>query len=196
MQRLGILGGTFDPIHHAHLAIADEARVVLRLDQVLFVPAAQQPFKAQHWTSAAHRLAMVEAAVASNPHFSVSALELQRPGPSYTADTLESLHEIYPDAAFWFILGADALRWLPRWHAIERLSTLTRFAVVDRPTVTLDLAQLEAEQPLLHNRIERIAGPHLDISSTEIRARIAAGLPVRYLVPDAVADYIAVHNVY
>ncbi len=196
MVRIGIFGGTFDPIHHAHLAIANEARVVLGLNQVVFVPAAQQPFKDQHWTTASHRLAMVEAAIAPNSHFSVSELELQRPGPSYTADTMESLHDIYPDALFWFILGADALQWLPRWYAIERLARLTRFAVVGRPGITLDLAQVEAVQPLLKRNVDRIAGPHLDISSTELRARVAAGLPIRYLVPDGVADYIAVHNLY
>jgi len=196
MHRIGILGGTFDPIHHAHLAIADEARVVLGLDQVLFVPAAQQPFKAQHWTSAAHRLAMVEAAVAANRYFAVSELELQRPGPSYTVDTLESLHAIYSGGQFWFILGADALQGLPRWHAIERLAGLTRFAMVGRPGIALDLRRIEAEQPALRGLIERIAGPDLDLSSTEIRARVVAGLPVRYLVPDAVAEYIAAHSLY
>ena len=196
MQRLGILGGTFDPIHHAHLAIAEEARVILGLDQVIFVPAAQQPFKGQHWTTAAHRLAMVEAAVAPNPHFVVSQLELQRAGPSYTADTLESLHDIYPNAQVWFILGADAVRWLPRWYAIERLARLTRFAVVARPGSTLDLTQIEAEQPILHNQLEPISGPNLDISATEIRARIAADLPIRYLVTDAVATYIEREQLY
>ncbi len=196
MLRIGILGGTFDPIHHAHLAIADEARVVLGLDQVVFVPAAQQPFKSQPWSSAPHRLAMVTAAIASNPYFLVSELELQRPGPSYTADTVESLHDIYPNASLWFILGADALQGLPRWHAIERLARLTRFAVVGRPGIALDLAEIEAAQPLLQQRIDRIAGPQLDISSTELRARVAAGLPLRYLVPDSVVDYIAAHDLY
>ena len=196
MQRIGILGGTFDPIHHAHLAIAEEARVGLKLDLVLFVVAAQQPFKDRHFTNPADRLAMVAAATASNRSFQPSALELERSGPSYTVDTLEALNTLYPQAAFWFILGADALRWLPRWHNIERLIQLTRFAAVDRPGTTLDLAQLDAELSGLSARIDRFAGPNLDLSSTEIRGRIAAGRPIRYLVPDSVAEYIAHHHLY
>jgi nicotinate-nucleotide adenylyltransferase len=196
VQRIGILGGTFDPIHHAHLAIAEEARVGLKLDLVLFVVAAQQPFKDRHFTNPADRLAMVAAATASNRSFQPSAIELERAGPSYTADTLETLSTHYPHAAFWFILGADALRWLPRWHNIERLIQLTRFAAVDRPGTTLDLAQLDSELPGLRARIDRLAGPNLDLSSTEIRRRIAAGRPIRYLVPDSVADYIAHHGLY
>ena len=196
MQRIGILGGTFDPIHHAHLAIAEEARVGLKLDLVLFVVAAQQPFKDRHFTNPDDRLAMVAAATASNRSFQTSSLELERSGPSYTVDTLETLNALYPQAAFWFILGADALRWLPRWHNIERLIQLTRFAAVDRPGTMLDLAQLDAELSGLSARIDRFAGPNLDLSSTEIRGRIAAGRPIRYLVPDSVAEYIAHHRLY
>jgi nicotinate-nucleotide adenylyltransferase len=196
VQRIGILGGTFDPIHHAHLAIAEEARVTLGLDQIVFVVAAQQPFKDRHFTSPPDRLAMVAAATATNQFFSPSSIELDRPGPSYTVDTLEALSAEYAGAAFWFILGADALRWLPRWHNIARLSELTRFAALERPGTVLDLALLDARQPGLSARIDRIAGPKLDLSSTEIRSRIAAGLPIRYLVPDSVAEYIARNSLY
>ncbi|HYF64616.1 MAG TPA: nicotinate-nucleotide adenylyltransferase [Herpetosiphonaceae bacterium] len=196
MQRIGILGGTFDPIHHAHLAIAEEARVALGLERVLFVVAAQQPFKDRHFTSPPDRLAMVAAATASNQFFAPSSIELDRPGPSYTVDTLETLSEQYPGADFWFILGADALRWLPRWHNIGRLSELTRFAALERPGAVLDPAALEADHPGLGARIDRLAGPSLDLSSTEIRNRIAAGLPIRYLVPDGVDEYIARNTLY
>jgi len=196
VQRIGILGGTFDPIHHAHLAIAEEARVALGLERVLFVVAAQQPFKDRHFTSPPDRLAMVAAATASNQFFAPSSIELDRPGPSYTVDTLETLSEQYPGADFWFILGADALRWLPRWHNIGRLSELTRFAALERPGAVLDPAALEADHPGLGARIDRLAGPSLDLSSTEIRNRIAAGLPIRYLVPDGVDEYIARNTLY
>lgn len=196
MERIGVLGGTFDPIHHAHLAIAEEVRVALNLDRVLFVPAAQQPLKDRHLASPADRLAMVQQATAPNLHFAVCEIEIQRDGPSYSVDTLAALHEAYPAGSFWFILGADAAHSFGRWHEIERLAALTCFALVGRPAFELDLAALEQELPSLKGRIQQIQGPQLDLSATEIRARVAAGLPIRYLVPDAVAEYIAIHHLY
>jgi nicotinate-nucleotide adenylyltransferase len=194
MQRLGIVGGTFDPIHNAHLAIAEEARVCLGLDQVLFVPAARQPLKESHAASASDRLAMVRLAVASNPAFAASDLEVNRPGPSYTIDTLRALQGAA--AELWFILGGDALRFLPDWHEAAAVVGLARFAVIDRPDGPVDLTDLEAALPGLRGRSARLRGPNMDLSSTELRDRLAAGLPVRYLVPDPVADYIAERGLY
>lgn len=196
MQRIGVLGGTFDPIHHGHLAVADEVRVALTLDRVLFVPAAQQPLKAAHHASAADRLTMVQVAIASNSGFAAWDGELRRTGPSYTVDTLTTIRAEYPAAQVWFILGADAINGLARWHAVERLIALTRFALVERPGSVAELGPLTATYPALHERIDRIAGPHLDVSASEVRARVAAGRPIRYLVPDAVATYIAEHQLY
>lgn len=196
MERLGIFGGTFDPIHHGHLAIAEAARQELGLEQVLFVPAAQQPLKQAHAAPAAQRLALTRLAIAGNPAFAVSTLELERPGPSYTADTLAAIRAERPDAALWFIIGADATRWLPQWHQLERVVAAARLAVIARPGYPLDLAALAASQPLLAGRMELVAAPGLEISATELRERIAAGRSVRYLVPDSVAAHIAAHRLY
>ncbi len=196
MRRLGVFGGSFDPIHYGHLAVAEAVRVDFALDQVLFVPAAQQPLKASHHTSAADRRAMVAAAIADNPNFVLCELELERAGPSYTVDTLLSLHQLEPTAQFWFVLGADALSSLPRWHLIEQLAQLTRFLVVQRPGASIDVAAATAGVAALHGRIDVCAAPALDISATELRQRVEQGRSVRYLLPDPVHAYIVTHHLY
>lgn len=196
MQRVGLLGGTFDPIHHAHLAIAEEARVVLGLNRVLFMPTAQQPLKQQHYSAASQRLAMTELAVADNPAFAVSNLEVERSGVSYTIDTMHELKIIEPDVEWWLIVGADSLASLPRWHAANDLVQLAHFAILERPGFELDWQALLDQFPSLATRSVRIQGPRMDLSATELRSRLQAGLPVRYLVPDAVAGYIAEHRLY
>lgn len=196
MERLGIFGGTFDPIHHGHLAIAEAARQELALERVLFVPAAQQPLKQRHAAPAAERLELVRLATAGNPAFAVSTLELERPGPSYTADTLAAIRAAHPGAALWFIIGADATRWLPQWHRLDRVVAEARLGVIARPGYELDLDALAAGQPLLAGRMDLLAAPRLDISATELRERIAAGRSIRYLVPDSVAARIAAAGLY
>jgi len=194
--RIGILGGTFDPIHYGHLAIAEDARVALRLDRVLLIPAARQPLKAGvHGALASQRLAMAQLACASNSAFEVSAVEVERPGLSYTATTLEALHaaglgELY------FILGADALTDLPRWRAVEKVIELAHIVAVGRPGFAPPLPALERALPRLGERLTLLEGAKLDISSTELRRRVALGQPIRYLTPDAVVDYIAEHGLY
>ena len=196
--RIGILGGTFDPIHYGHLAIAAEARHAVRRAQVLFVVAAQQPLKARgHVASAAQRLAMVELACADEPAFVPSDIELRRPPPSYTVDTLRELRAILPaQAELWFVLGGDALAELPRWHHAAEIIALARLAAVQRPGTTLDLASIDAALPGLRERTAVIEGPRLEIASNILRVRHAAGLPLRYQLPDSVIEYVEAQGLY
>jgi nicotinate-nucleotide adenylyltransferase len=194
--RIGIIGGSFDPIHFGHLAIAEEARATLRLDRVLFVPAARQPFKAtSHAAPPEMRLAMTRLACAPNTAFEASDVELERPGPSYTVDTLAALRAT-TDSELFFILGADALGDLPRWHAAQRIVEFARIVAVGRPGAHPDLSALTLALPGIGGRLTQIAGPMLDISSTLLRQRVAAGLPIRYQAPDPVVDFIAEQALY
>lgn len=195
-QRIGILGGTFDPIHYGHLAIAEEARVALRLQRVLLIPAAQQPLKLHRSAAPAeHRLAMTRLACAGNSAFEPSPIEIERSGVSYTVTTLEQLHSDNLGELH-FILGADALADLARWHAAERILTLARIVAVGRPGWAPAQPSLLGALPLLAERLIMIEGPLMDLSSSEIRQRVAAGRPVRYLMPDAVVEYIDRHRLY
>jgi nicotinate (nicotinamide) nucleotide adenylyltransferase len=197
-QRVGIYGGTFDPIHIGHLAIAEEVRVELGLSQVIFVPAARQPLKGiAQGAPPADRLAMAHLACADNAAFRVDDLELERPPPSYTVDTLEALRERCGSGTeLWFILGADAARELPRWREVERVADLARLVIVGRPGYSLHLPWLEAALPSLRGRVRLIDGPMLDISSTELRRRLAAGRPVRYQLPEPVRIFIQQRGLY
>ncbi|MGB9737595.1 nicotinate-nucleotide adenylyltransferase [Chloroflexus sp.] len=197
IRRLGIYGGTFDPIHFGHLAIVEEARWYCNLDRVLIVPAAAQPLKAGHLAAAHHRLAMVQLACADNPALSPSTIELDRPPPSYTVDTLRICREQYgTDTELYLIIGADAAAELPAWREPHQIARLAQLVVVKRPGYTLDLPALLAAVPPLHNRITMIDGPQLAISSTDLRQRLATGRPVRYQLPDAVYTYIQHHHLY
>jgi nicotinate-nucleotide adenylyltransferase len=196
---LGVIGGTFDPIHHGHLAIAEEARESLGLERVLFVPAAASPFKTDRATTdPAHRLAMVEAAIEGNPAFTCSRLELDRPAPSYTVDTLAALaaQGTGPEA-LWLILSSEALAGLPRWREPDRLLDLARLAVVPRAgTDPLGPDWARAAFPGREDWFRFLSGPLLPISGSVVRRRAAAGRSVRYLVPDAVARYIKMYGLY
>ena len=196
-HKLAIFGGTFDPIHYGHLAMAEEVCWQLGVARVFFVPAAEQPLKAgNHVASAGDRLAMVRLATAGNPSFAVCDLEIVRGGRSYSVDTVASLRDDYPDADFTFVAGADVLPDLPRWHAVERLLKLSRFAIVTRPGHALDLDRLYTALPGAEGRIGEVGGLRLDISSTELRARLRRGAPIRYQAPDAVIRYIDEHDLY
>lgn len=197
-QRIGILGGTFDPVHLGHLAIAEEARVCVPLDVVLLMPARVQPLRQQERISnPEHRAAMLERAILGNPAFALSRIEYERPGPSYTVDTLALLRERYPrNSEFFFILGVDALAEFPHWKDPERLLTLCRIVAFRRPGHDQDPRNLFLQIPLLRERLILLEGPRLDISGTELRRRVRQGLPIRYLVPDAVAEYIHSHRLY
>ncbi len=199
----GILGGTFDPIHVGHLAVAEQTREALDLTGILFVPAAQSPHKSGQVTSpAALRVAMVELAVAGNDAFRVSRIELERPIPSYTVDTLEALHAegrlAGPGLPHpWLILSVETLRGLVDWHRPERLLELCRVAVVPRLGYEpLPGAWLRDRFPGQADRFRMLDGPDIGPSASDIRARVAAGRSIRYLVPDAVARCIATNGLY
>lgn len=198
-MKIGVLGGTFDPIHLGHLILGEEARLQLGLDRVLFLPAGDPWRKTGRFiTAREHRLRMVELAIADNPGFAVSRIEVDRPGPSYTADTLACLRDEYgPETQLYFILGRDALADLPNWHQPEKIVALAYLAVAHR------LGWTVTEQPDIESRILRLGGtivpinmPLIAISATHLRERLARGLSVRYQVPDAVLTYIAAHALY
>jgi len=193
--RVGILGGTFDPVHVAHLILAEEAREALGLDEVLFIPAGEPWRKsARAITPAEHRLAMLRLALEGNEAFGISDIELRRSGPTYTADTLEELAGERLDDEFYFIVGADALADLPNWHEPERIVAHAVLAVAPRELQEVNVVALNL--PGLARRIQAFPLPRIDISSTDIRARVAAGASIRYLVPDAVERYIRAHGLY
>lgn len=199
---IGIMGGTFDPIHVGHLAIAEEAREVLGLERVLFIPASIPPHRpAGSVAPATDRAAMVELAIAGNAAFELSRIELERAGPSYTSDTVAALAELelaagrVPDLTF--ILSAETLRDLPGWHEPERLVDACRIAVVPRegyPAPTR--AWLSTAFPGRADRFDLLEGPRLGLSSTSVRERVAAARSIRYIVPPAVARYIDDHALY
>jgi len=193
--RVGMMGGTFDPIHLGHLAIADDVRDALALERILFVPAGAPPHKpASEVTPVEHRVAMVAAAIADNPAFELSRVEVDRPGPSFTVDTVEQLAAAFEVTV---ILSAETFHELPTWHAPERLFAAARVAVVPREGyAATDPAWLSKTFPGREDRVTYVEAPHLGVSSTGIRARIAAGRTVHYLVPPTVAVYIADHGLY
>ena len=195
--RLGIFGGTFDPIHYGHLIIATEVRHALALDRVLFLPAGQPPHK-QGWTvsPAVHRVAMTRLAIADDPAFELCLYDVERGGLSYTADTLEALAGRHPGAELYFLMGEDSLRDLPTWRAPERILRAARLAVAGRPGVATDLADLERLLPGIGGRVAFVPTPEIGIAARDLRARVAAGRPIRYQVPPAVAAYIYAHGLY
>ncbi len=198
-MRVGILGGTFDPIHYGHLVAGEEARCALGLERVLFVPSARPPHKLEFPVSPAEvRSEMVRLAIADNPAFELSTVELERSGYSYTVDTVAELQErLGPKAKLFFILGEDALADLPTWHEPEKLLELCQLIAVNRPGYhSFSLRLLERQLPGVDRRVHQVRIPELAIWSTELRARVASGLPIRYLVPDAVHDYIYKQGLY
>jgi len=195
-RKIGLLGGTFDPIHYGHLALAEDVRAALGLDQLVFIPAAQQPFKrSQQVTPASQRLEMLCLACAANPHFAISTIELDREGVSYTAVTLESLHRQQLGELF-FLVGADTLMDMPRWYLAEQIARYATVVGVERPGVGLDPTRLLAQLPGLAGRLKVFAGPDMNVSSTDLRERVAAGRSIRYFTPDAVVEYIQMQGLY
>lgn len=189
--RLGLFGGTFDPIHTGHLVVAETVRDVLELDEVWFIPANTPPHKAAPAIPAVERAAMVERAVADHPAFRLSRVDLDRPGPSFAEDTIETIRAARPGDDLFYIIGADMLRELHTWRHPDRLVTLAQFVAVTRPGESL----AESASPVAE-RVVRVEMPPLAISSTDIRARVAAGRSIRYLVPAPVAAYISQHQLY
>jgi nicotinate-nucleotide adenylyltransferase len=188
------MGGTFDPIHHGHLVAASEVQASFDLDEVVFVPTGQPWQKADRTVSAAeHRYLMTVIATASNPRFTVSRVDIDRGGPTYTIDTLRDLLEVYDGAEMYFITGADALAEIFTWRDAEELFDMARFVGCTRPGYTMDTTLL---REIPSDRVTLLEIPALAISSTECRQRRRVGDPVWYLVPDGVVQYIAKHDLY
>jgi len=186
-RRIGVLGGTFDPLHLGHLAAASEVHHALGLDLVLLVPTHAQPLKPPPVASAADRLEMCRLAVADDPRLDVDDCDLVRGGPTYTVDTLTDLAARYPGAELTFIAGADALATLDQWRDVERLRTLARFVGVTRPGYAT---------PAMADGIPVVTVPSVAVSSTEVRRRVHEGAPIRYLVAQGVVRYIERQRLY
>ncbi|MBG6122123.1 nicotinate-nucleotide adenylyltransferase [Corynebacterium aquatimens] len=193
-KRIGIMGGTFDPIHNGHLVAASEVADIFDLDEVIFVPTGQPWQKAGKKVSDAEdRYLMTVIATASNPRFHVSRVDIDRAGPTYTVDTLKDLSEKYPNDQLFFITGADALASIMSWHEWEKMFDLAEFVGVTRPGYELSEDGLPAQH---QERTHLIEIPAMAISSTDCRSRAAAGRPVWYLVPDGVVQYISKNSLY
>lgn len=197
-MKTGIFGGTFDPVHLGHLRAAEEAENTLGLSEVLLVPAGQPMLKpSPPVTSAEHRLQMLRLAIVNKPSFRVSEIEIKRPGPSYTVDTLEELLRQYDNDEVYFILGWGSLSQLPQWRNAARIIELCRLVAVPRPGYDRpDIETLEAEIPGISKRVIFLDAPHNDISASAVRERIARGLSIEDLVTAPVADYIKKHQLY
>ena len=193
-RRVGVMGGTFDPIHHGHLVAASEVQAWFDLDEVVFVPTGEPWQKADRVVSPAeHRYLMTVVATASNPRFTVSRVDIDRGGPTYTIDTLRDLAAVLPDAELFFITGADALGEIFTWRDASQLFELAHFVGCTRPGYEVDPSLLSG---IPTERLTLIEVPALAISSSDCRERRAAGEPVWYLVPDGVVQYIAKHDLY
>lgn len=194
MRRVGVMGGTFDPIHHGHLVAASEVRARFDLDEVVFVPTGEPWQKAgRKVASAEDRYLMTVIATAANPHFTVSRVDIDRDGPTYTIDTLKDIQASAPDAELFFITGADAMAQIMSWRDHEALFDLAHFVAVTRPGHPMPPETLDG---LPDDRVTHLEVPALAISSTDCRDRVASGEPVWYLVPDGVVQYIAKHGLY
>ena len=197
-MKIGILGGTFDPIHDGHLKIAESARVCLCLDKVIFIPAGRPWLKSDRAvTDAAHRLAMVELAIRDNPRFEVSDIEIERPGPTYTVDTLAELrHSLGDSAELYLILGMDSMRELGRWHRPDLIFEMCTVVAVSRPGVPdVSIPDMERDFPSSGGRVRIVSGPMVDTSATDIRSRAGGDAPLRG-IPGPIRDYIRERSLY
>ena len=198
-MRVGVLGGTFDPVHLGHLAIAEEVRIELDLERVIFIPAGQPRLRADEYlTPAIDRLRMVELATGDNPHFQVCDIEIQRSGPTYTVDTLVELGQRFgPDTSLYFIVGADILGQVHRWKDPKKVLECCYLVVVSRPgNQDDDWPEWFQGADSAKDKVTQLEIPMVDISGTEIRRRASLGESVRHLVPDLVAEYIQDRKLY
>lgn len=196
MASIGIMGGTFDPIHTGHLMLAEQAREILSLDKVLFITAAVPPHKAECGiSSAVDRHEMVKLAISDNPAFEPSELELNRKGMSYTVDTVETLVNLQPDCRFFLLLGSDEASSFGTWYRPCRIMELVSVAVANRPGCDVE-ASISGLKSELASQVVRLQMPGVDISSTDIRSRVACGKSIKYMVPSNVAEYIQYRGLY
>lgn len=198
MNRIGLLGGTFDPIHIGHLILAETARDTLQLDQVFFVPAADPPHKrGQVEARSEDRLAMLHLALDDNPTFSISHIDLQRDGPHFTADMVEIMREqIGEGIEMWFLMGLDSLIDFPNWHEPDRIRRLARLAAATRPGYVVDWVPLEATLPGIIHDVTLLPMPGVSIASHNLRQKLQAGHSVRYQLPETVRQYIGSKTLY
>ena len=198
-MKIGIMGGTFDPIHLGHLATAEAVRELFTLDEILFIPAARPPHKlGRQVTDERHRLTMTQLATRSNKFFRVSDMELRRTGLSYTLDTMNELHKTFGNSTeLFFIIGADSLADLSKWHAARELVEKCHFIATTRQGVDIDFSAVESYfGAAAREHIHRVTTPGLEISSTDLREKIRLGRSIKYLVPEAVEKYIAEEGLY
>ena len=198
-MNIGVMGGTFDPIHKGHIMVAEEARAQLSLAEVLFVPAGKPWLKEDSSILVVeHRVQMVRLAIADRPYFKLSTIEVNRDGPTYSVDTLAELRgQVSAEDGLFFILGWDSLEQLPRWRQPSWLIKMCYLVAVPRPGYSFpDLSSLEAVIPGLSRRLTLLDRPEVDISATDIKNRVAQGLSIRHLVPEPVIEYIRQHELY
>lgn len=197
MTRIGVLGGTFDPPHYGHLILGEQARDQLALRRVLWVPAADPPHKQErHISAVSHRLRMLALALADNPTFEMSKVDVERPGPQYTVDMLDLLQARYPSAELVFLIGGDSLRDILTWHEPEAIVACAQMGVMGRPGVNYDLDSLAKALPDLESRVAFIETPLIEISGHDIRRRVREKRTIRYLLPYRVQTYIYEHGLY
>jgi len=194
---LGILGGTFDPVHMGHLIIAEELKFQLEIDRVLFLPSNRPPHKTRQEVSPnADRMTMLQLAIVGNPHFGISTVDMHRDGLSFTSDSLKIIGTEYPESDILFLMGQDSLRDLPRWHEPDLIAQRARLGVALRPGVEVDLDLILEAVPSARGRLELVPVPLIQISSREIRRRVYHGEPITYQVPQAVEDHIRKAGLY
>jgi len=199
VSRLGIMGGTFDPIHYGHLVAAEGARYEFDLDKVIFIPAGQPPHKPNvKLTDPWRRYEMTKLAVVSNPFFEVLPIEINRPGPSYSIDTVQEVSCLYPESQIFFITGTDAVAEILSWKNVEQLLSICQFIAATRPGYKLDemWKKIESLPQDLKSKIFCLEVPALAISSTDIRQRVQDGRPIKYLLPEPVEEYITSNSIY
>jgi nicotinate-nucleotide adenylyltransferase len=197
-MRYGLMGGTFDPIHYGHLVAAEEVYARLGLDKVLFIPAGQPPHKIGDERSTVEtRLRLVELGISSNPHFELSKVDVDRPGPSFSVDMLRLLHDqLGDDHELFFIIGADSLEDFLEWHDPEGIVRQCKLVVVTRPGYGVSVQHLKPRIPNIESRVEIVPIPLMGISASDLRDRVANGLPIKYQVPEAVEGFIYATGLY
>jgi nicotinate-nucleotide adenylyltransferase len=193
MRRIGLFGGTFDPIHHGHLIAAEAAKEAAKLDEVWFIPTAIPPHKDQPGANASMRRRMLEAAIVDSPHFQLEDLELTREGTSYTIDTVSAIQEQYPEVMFYWIVGSDMVKDLPNWRRIDELAKRISFIGLERPDQPSDDSELPT---FIRGRLLRANMPPIGISSTDIRRRAKEGRSIRYMLPETVLEIIQGDGLY
>jgi nicotinate-nucleotide adenylyltransferase len=196
--RVGLLGGSFDPVHIGHLILAEEARGQLDLSQVYFVPAADPPHKRnRRLAPVQHRINMLELALRGNKQFAISRVDVDRPGPHYTVDLVQLVRrQLPPGAELFFLMGFDSLRDLPTWREPSRLIATAQLVALTRPDIPIDWEHLESNLPGVRERVIILDMPELEIASNDLRERVRRGRSIRYQVPDCVREYIKDHHLY